>query len=115
MGVTRSPWGASLAFALMAAGSFALTGLVAKPAVGAETVQRMIVVRVTFDKAGNPLGFELREAEGLSQEETDALYVFAKRAILEARADGSLSLPAEDYETWKVLDLVFAANGMRTR
>ena len=35
--------------------------------------------------------------------------------LIRAYADGGLPLPPEKYDTWRVLDLVFDANGMRAR
>ena len=75
----------------------------------------MIVIRVSFDASGKPVDFELLESEGPTQTGIDKLYESARRAVNRAYADGGLPLPAEKFDTWRVLDLVFDANGMRTR
>lgn len=84
-------------------------------AASTETLSSMIVIRVTFDANGKPTNFELLEADGPTQTGIDKLYDTARRAVNRAYADGGLPLPADKYDTWRVLDLVFDANGMRTR
>ena len=80
-----------------------------------ETLSTMIVIRVSFDASGKPVDFELLESEGPTQTGIDKLYESARRAVNRAYADGGLPLPADKFDTWRVLDLVFDANGMRTR
>jgi hypothetical protein len=84
-------------------------------AASTDTMSTMIVIRVSFAADGKPTGFELLEAEGPTQTGIDKLYESARRAVNRAHADGGLPLPADKYETWRVLDLVFDANGMRLR
>jgi hypothetical protein len=84
-------------------------------AASTDTMSTMIVVRVSFAPDGKPTNFELLEAEGPTQTGIDKLYESARRAVNRAYADGGLPLPADKYETWRVLDLVFDANGMRLR
>lgn len=84
-------------------------------AASTDTMSTMIVIRVTFAPDGRPTDFELLEAEGPTQTGVDKLYESARRAVNRAHADGGLPLPAGKYETWRVLDLVFDANGMRLR
>lgn len=84
------------------------------PAVGDEARASQIVVRVTFARDGKPTDFHLIEADGASQARVDQLFAAARRAVLRAHADGGLPLSADDYESWKVIDLVFDANGMPT-
>jgi hypothetical protein len=84
-------------------------------AASTDTLSTMIVVRVSFAADGKPTGFELLEAEGPTQTGIDKLYESARRAVNRAYADGGLPLPSGKYETWRVLDLVFDANGMRLR
>lgn len=84
-------------------------------AASTDTMSTMIVVRVSFAADGKPTNFELLEAEGPTQTGIDKLYESARRAVNRAYADGGLPLPANKYETWRVLDLVFDANGMRLR
>jgi hypothetical protein len=80
-----------------------------------DTLRTMVVIRVSFAPDGRPTGFELIEADGPTQTAIDQLYQTAQRAVNRAYADGGLPLPAEKYETWQVLDLVFDANGMTLR
>ncbi|MBA3909813.1 MAG: hypothetical protein C0524_07960 [Rhodobacter sp.] len=84
-------------------------------AASTETLSTMIVIRVSFGADGRPTDFELLESEGPSQTGIDKLYESARRAVNRADADGGLPLPADKYDTWRVLDLVFDANGMRLR
>ena len=80
-----------------------------------DVMSSMIVIRVSFSADGKPVDFELLEAEGPSQTGIDKLYETARRAVNRAHADGGLPLPADKYDQWRVLDLVFDANGMRAR
>jgi len=80
-----------------------------------DTLRTRVVIRVSFSPDGRPTGFEMIEADGPSQTAIDQLYQTAQRAVNRAYADGGLPLPAEKYETWQVLDLVFDANGMTLR
>lgn len=84
-------------------------------AASTDTLSTMIVIRVSFGPDGKPTNFELIESEGPSQTGIDKLYESARRAVNRAYADGGLPLPADKYDTWRVLDLVFDANGMRAR
>jgi hypothetical protein len=84
-------------------------------AASTDTMSTMIVVRVSFAVDGKPTGFELIESNGPTQTGIDKLYESARRAVNRAYADGGLPLPEGKYETWRVLDLVFDANGMRLR
>jgi hypothetical protein len=84
-------------------------------AASTDTMSTMIVVRVSFAPDGKPTNFELLEAEGPTQTGIDKLYESARRAVNRAYADGGLPLPPDKYDTWRVLDLVFDANGMRLR
>jgi hypothetical protein len=86
--------------------------------LGASSTDAMsstVTVRVSFSADGTPIDFELLEADGPSQTGIDKLYDTAQRAVNRAHADGGLPLPADKYDTWRVLDLVFDANGMRAR
>ncbi len=86
--------------------------------LGASSTDAMsstVVVRVSFSADGTPIDFELIESSGPSQSGIDKLYETAQRAVNRAHADGGLPLPADKYDTWQVLDLVFDANGMRAR
>jgi hypothetical protein len=80
-----------------------------------DAMSSLVVVRVSFSADGKPVDFELIESNGPSQSGIDKLYETARRAVNRAYADGGLPLPADKYDTWRVLDLVFDANGMRAR
>jgi hypothetical protein len=73
------------------------------------------VIRVSFGPDGTPTDFKLLEADGPTQTAIDKLYETARRAVNRAHADGGLPLPEGKYDTWRVLDLVFDANGMTLR
>jgi hypothetical protein len=80
-----------------------------------DAMSSLVVVRVSFSADGKPVDFELIESNGPSQSGIDKLYETARRAVNRAHADGGLPLPPDKYDTWRVLDLVFDANGMRAR
>jgi hypothetical protein len=86
--------------------------------LGASSTDAMsstVVIRVSFSQDGTPTSFELIESNGPSQSGIDTLFATAKRAVTRAHADGGLPLPPDKYDTWRVLDLVFDAEGMRAR
>lgn len=80
-----------------------------------DAMSSVVVVRVSFAPDGKPTDFELIESNGPSQTGIDKLYDTARRAVNRAYADGGLPLPPDKYDTWRVLDLVFDASGMRAR
>jgi len=80
-----------------------------------DAMSSMVVIRVSFSADGKPVDFELIESNGPNQTAIDKLYETARRAVNRAHADGGLPLPPDKYDTWRVLDLVFDANGMRAR
>jgi hypothetical protein len=80
-----------------------------------DAMSSLVVIRVSFSADGKPVDFELIESSGPNQTGIDKLYETARRAVNRAQADGGLPLPPEKYDTWRVLDLVFDANGMRAR
>lgn len=80
-----------------------------------DAMSSLVVIRVSFSADGKPVDFELIELSGPNQTGIDKLYETARRAVNRAQADGGLPLPPEKYDTWRVLDLVFDANGMRAR
>jgi hypothetical protein len=81
-------------------------------AADADTRASTIVVRVSFGRDGKPVDFRLIESEGPSQAGIDMLFAAARRAVLRAHMDGGLPLSEADYDTWRVIDLVFDENGM---
>ncbi len=86
--------------------------------LGASSTDAMsstVTVRVSFSADGKPVDFELIESSGPTQTGIEKLYETARRAVNRAYADGGLPLPPDKYDTWRVLDLVFDANGMRAR
>jgi hypothetical protein len=81
-----------------------------------DALSTVVVLRVTFDETGKPINFEVLEAEGPSQAGIDNIVRTAKSAVTRAYTqDGGLPLPPDKYATWRVLDLVFDAKGMRAR
>jgi hypothetical protein len=84
-------------------------------AVSSESLASTVTVRVCFSREGRPERLILIAAEGPSVEAVDMLFESARRAVNRAYADGGLPLPQAQYDTWRVLDLVFDANGMRLR
>ena len=84
-------------------------------ASSSDTLRTKIVIRVSFSPDGKPVDFELIESDGPTQTAIDKLYETARRAVNRANSDGGLPLPEGKYDTWRVLDLVFDANGMALR
>ncbi|NPD14134.1 cell envelope biogenesis protein TolA [Xinfangfangia sp. D13-10-4-6] len=83
--------------------------------MGTGAMSTLIVVRVTFDQSGRPTDMKLIESSGPSQNDIDVAFRTARSAIARAYQEGGIPLPADKYQTWKVLDFVFDANGMRLR
>jgi hypothetical protein len=84
-------------------------------AASTDVLSTMVVIRVTFDQAGKPVDFQLIESNGPTQGAIDNLYSIARRAVNRTHSEGGIPLPPDKYDTWRVLDLVFDANGMRVR
>lgn len=80
-----------------------------------DLMDSQVTVRVCFSADGRTDQLILIAADGPNSEAIDRLFQTARRAILRVDADGGLPLPPEKYDTWRVLDLVFDANGMRAR
>lgn len=77
-----------------------------------DTLASRVVVRVSFAEDGTPTDFQLIESAGPSQAGIGTLFDIARRAVLRAHADGGLPLSRAEYDSWRVIDLVFGANGM---
>ena len=75
----------------------------------------VVVVRVEFSPDGRPGNISLIESSGPTQAAIDTAFSAARRAIQRAYTEGGIPLPPDKYDTWKVLVLVFDANGMRFR
>jgi hypothetical protein len=75
----------------------------------------VVVVRVEFSPEGRPGAIDLMESEGPSQTAIDTAFSAARRAVQRAYTEGGIPFPPDKYETWKVLEFVFDANGMRFR
>ena len=80
-----------------------------------DVMKSRITMRVCFAEDGRPVRMILLAAEGPTEVSVTKLYDTARRAVNRAYADGGLPLPADKFDTWRVLDLVFDANGMRAR
>lgn len=84
-------------------------------AASTDVLSTMVVVRVTFGPDGRPTDFQLIESNGPSQAAIDNLFQIARRAVNRTHSEGGIPLPPDKFDTWRVLDLVFDANGMRFR
>jgi hypothetical protein len=80
-----------------------------------DALRTTIAVRVTFAQDATPTNFELIESDGPSEAATTTAFEAARRAIQRAALQGGIPLPADKYDTWKVVELVFDPNGMRMR
>lgn len=83
--------------------------------VSTDTMRTVVVVRVEFSPDGKPGAITLVESDGPSQAGIDTAFSAARRAIQRAYVEGGIPLPPDKYDTWKVLEFVFDANGMRFR
>jgi hypothetical protein len=84
-------------------------------AASTDVLSSMVVIRVSFDESGRPVDFELIESSGPTQSAIDNLFSIAKRAVNRTHQEGGIPLPPGKFDTWRVLDFVFDANGMRVR
>ncbi|WP_305538969.1 hypothetical protein [Tabrizicola sp.] len=84
-------------------------------AASPEALESQVTVRVCFSAAGRADQIILIAADGPNDEAVQGLFHAARRAILRADSDGGLPLPLDRFDSWRVLDLVFDANGMRVR
>jgi hypothetical protein len=80
-----------------------------------DALRTTIIIRVTFSPDAKPTDFELIKSDGPSETATNSAFEAARRAIQRAALQGGLPLPADKYETWKVVEMVFDPNGMRMR
>lgn len=78
-------------------------------------MESKVTIRVCLSADGHPEQLLLIAAEGPSEDAVTRLFEAARRAIMRADMEGGLPLLPEKYDTWRVLDLVVDANGMRTR
>ncbi|MBE2275400.1 MAG: cell envelope biogenesis protein TolA, partial [Rhodobacteraceae bacterium] len=84
-------------------------------AVSTDVMSTVIVVRVEFDPSGKPVDIRKIEEDAPSADAARVAFDAARRAIQRAYMDSGIPLPPDKYETWKVLEFVFDANGMRLR
>lgn len=84
-------------------------------AASSDVLSTVVVVRVQFDQSGKPVDIRLVESDAPTQQAADVAFSAARRAIQRAYIEGGIPLPPDKYESWKVLDFVFDANGMRIR
>jgi hypothetical protein len=80
-----------------------------------DATSSMVVIRVSFSPDGAPTSFELIDQSGPSDAGIRTLYQTAERAVRRAHQDGGLPLPPDKYDTWRVLEMVFDASGLRAR
>jgi hypothetical protein len=80
-----------------------------------DALSSIVVLRVEFSPDGKPGDITLVESSGPSQSGIQVAFEAARRAVQIAWRDGGIPLPADKYETWKVLEFVFDGNGMRLR
>lgn len=84
-------------------------------AASTDVMSTMVVIRVSFSADGTPTSIELIESNGPTQAAVNNLFSIASRAVNRTHLEGGIPLPPDKYETWRVLDFVFDANGMRVR
>jgi hypothetical protein len=87
-------------------------------ALSTEALRVTVTVYVDLDREGKPDSGSIKMAtfEGGSEAAARSAFEVARRAIIRCAAqEGGFKLPAEKYEEWKELSLVFDPNGMRMR
>jgi hypothetical protein len=82
---------------------------------GAGVLDSRVVLRLCHHRAGALVAVSILSGQGPSREAVIQLYETARRAVNRAHAEGGISLPPEQYDIWRVLDLEFDATGMRFR
>lgn len=85
-------------------------------ALSTEALGTTVVVGVTMDPSGLPQAGSIRLVESSGGSETAARQAFeaGRRAILRCAGQG-YPLPADKYDQWKEIELVFNPEGMRLR
>jgi hypothetical protein len=82
--------------------------------LSAEALRVTVVVHLTLDQYGkpDPTSLVLADFEGGSAAAARQAFEAAKHAILRCSRDG-YDLPAEKYDVWKDVSIVFDLRGMR--
>jgi hypothetical protein len=80
-----------------------------------DVLESQVTLRLCLSRERRVERLFLMAGDGPNEKAVDALFQSARRAVMRAALDGGLPLPADKYNTWRVLDLVFDANGMRLR
>lgn len=85
-------------------------------ALSSEAMQVTVTVRLDVAQDGKPDAASIRMTgfDGGSEAVASQMFEVARRAIIRCGKSG-FPLPAEKYDTWKDLELVFDPNGMRLR
>lgn len=84
-------------------------------AASTDVMSTMVRIQVAFSPEGKPIEFTLLSSDGPNQAAIDNLFAIAKRAVNRTFSEGGIPLPPDKYDTWRVLNLTFDANGMRVR
>ena len=84
-------------------------------AASTDVMSTMVRIQVSFSPDGKPLEYTLLSSSGPNQAAIDNLFAIAKRAVNRTYSEGGIPLPPDKYDTWRVLNLTFDANGMRVR
>jgi hypothetical protein len=84
-------------------------------AASTDVMSTMVRIQVSFSPDGKPLEYTLLSSSGPNQAAIDNLFAIAKRAVNRTYSEGGIPLPPDKYDTWRVLNLTFDANGMRAR
>ena len=84
--------------------------------LSSEALRTTVTVRVDVGEDGKPDAASIRMTgyEGGSEAAASMMFEVARRAIIRCGKNG-YPLPADKYDQWKDLELVFDPNGMRMR
>jgi len=82
-------------------------------ALSTEALRTTVIVYVAVAQDGTPDATSIRmiSFSGGSEAAANQAFQVARRAILRSGAEG-FKLPADKYDTWKELELVFDSKGM---
>lgn len=80
-----------------------------------EAMNTTVTLRVEMSQDGKPTAIEMTNFEGGSSAAADRAFEAGRRAVIRCAGAEGYDLPADKYDQWNVLNLIFDPNGMRLR
>jgi hypothetical protein len=80
-----------------------------------EAMNTTVTLRVELSQDGKPTSIEMTNFEGGSSAAADRAFEAGRRAVMRCAGAEGYDLPADKYDQWNVLNLIFDPNGMRLR